>query len=188
MRCPALKSSRKNYFTFQAPKHLKLLTYFYANSDKVEQMEIISNIALISINETMVIQIISFLIFMLILNRVMIRPLRGSMSEREIYIEKLWTGIANSKKEMEEITTQIETHEASAREAAHSIQKETEALGNKEADGVLEAAKQDVTLLRKQTKAEIEAMLKVLQKSLQKESESIAVSFMEKTLSRRLAP
>ena len=151
-------------------------------------MEIISNIALISINETMVVQIISFLVFMLILNRVMIRPLRGSMTEREIYIEKLWADISNSKKEIEDITAQIEVQETSARETAHSIQKEIEALGNKAADGVMDAAKQDVILLRQQTKAEIEAMLKALRKKLEKESQSIAVSFMEKALSRRLTP
>ncbi len=151
-------------------------------------MEIISNIALISINETMVVQIISFLVFMLILNRVMIRPLRGSMTEREIYIEKLWANISNSKKEIEDITAQIEIQETSARQVAHSIQKEIEALGNKKAGGVLDAAKQDVILLRQQTKAEIEAMLKAFRKTLEKESESIAVSFMEKALSRRLTP
>jgi len=52
-------------------------------------MEIISNIALISINETVVVQMLSFLVFMFILNRIMIRPLRSSANDREIYIEKL---------------------------------------------------------------------------------------------------
>ena len=149
-------------------------------------MEIISNIALISINETMVIQIISFLVFMLILNRVMIRPLRSSVTEREIYVEKLWADISNSKREMEDISAQIEIQETSARQAAQSIQKEIEAIGNKEANGVMDAAKQDVILLQQQTKAEIEAMLKAFRKTLEKESAGIAVSFMEKALSRRL--
>ena len=39
-------------------------------------MQIISNIALISINETLVVQLISFLIFLFIINRIMFRPLR----------------------------------------------------------------------------------------------------------------
>jgi len=45
-------------------------------------MQIVSNVALISINETMVVQLISFLIFLFVINRVMFRPLRESMHER----------------------------------------------------------------------------------------------------------
>ena len=55
----------------------------------IRKMQIVSNVALISINETFLVQLISFLIFLFIINRVMIRPLRGVMREREEYVEKL---------------------------------------------------------------------------------------------------
>lgn len=151
-------------------------------------MEIISNIALISINETLVVQLLSFLVFMFILNRIMIRPLRSSAHDREIYIEKLSGDISNSQAEMNAITTQIKEQEASARQTARSIQKEIVAMGSQEADGILKAAKQDVVALRQQTAAEIEATLSELRKTLAKEAEFIAVNFMEKALSRRLNP
>ena len=151
-------------------------------------MEIISNIALISINETMVVQLFSFLVFMFILNRIMIRPLRSSAHDREIYIENLSVDISNSQKEMNAITSQIENQEASARQAAHDIHKEIVAMGNQEANGILQAAKQDVVALRQQTSAEIEATLAELRETLEKEAERIAVNFMEKALSRRLNP
>ena len=151
-------------------------------------MEIISNIALISINETMVVQLLSFIVFMSILNRVMIRPLRSSTHDREIYIEKLSEDISNSQKEMNAITTQIESQEASARQAAHNIQKEIVALGSQEANSILKAAKQDVVALRQQTTAETEATLAEFRKTLEKEAGLIAVNFMEKALSRRLNP
>ena len=151
-------------------------------------MQIISNIALISINETLVVQMISFLVFMFILNRIMIRPLRRSAHDREVYIEKLSGEISNSKKEMHAITIQIESQEATARQTAHNIQKEVVALGNQEANGILQAAKQDVVALRQQTTAEIEATLAEFRETLEKEAERIAVNFMEKALSRRLNP
>ena len=151
-------------------------------------MEIISTIALISINETMVVQLLSFIVFMFILNRIMIRPLRSSTHDREIYIEKLSADISNSQKEMNAITSQIENQEASARQAAHDIQKEIVAMGSQEANGILKAAKQDVVALRQQTTAEIEATLAELREALEKEAERIAVNFMEKALSRRLNP
>ncbi len=151
-------------------------------------MEIISNIALISINETMVVQLLSFIVFMFILNRIMIRPLRSSAHDREIYIENLSVDISNAQKEMNAITTQIESQEASARQAAHNIQKEIVALGSQKADSILKAAKQDVVALRQQTTAETEATLAKLRETLEKEAARIAVNFMEKALSRRLNP
>ena len=151
-------------------------------------MEIISNIALISINETMVVLLLSFIVFMFILNRIMIRPLRSSAHDREIYIENLSVDISNAQKEMNAITTQIESQEASARQAAHNIQKEIVALGSQKADSILKAAKQDVVALRQQTTAETEATLAKLRETLEKEAARIAVNFMEKALSRRLNP
>ncbi len=151
-------------------------------------MEIISNIALISINETVVVQLLSFLVFMFILNRIMIKPLRSSAHDREIYIEKLSADISNSQKEMNAITAQIESQEASARKAARNIQQEIVAQGSQEANSILNAAKQDVVALRRQTTAEIEATLAELRETLEKEAERVAVNFMEKALSRRLNP
>ncbi len=150
-------------------------------------MEIISNIALISINETLVVQLLSFLVFMFVLNRIMIRPLRGSAHEREAYLEEMGTDISAAQKEMQAITAQIESQETAARQTAHDIQKQLVAQGNQEAVVILEAAKKDVVALRQQTHAEIEATLSEFQQTLQKEAEIVAVNFMEKALSRRLS-
>jgi F-type H+-transporting ATPase subunit b len=149
-------------------------------------MEIISTIALISINETLVVQLLSFLVFMFILNRIMIRPLRGSVQERETYIEQLSTDISAAQKEMTAIAAQIEDQEADARQAAHAIQKEIIALGSQEAHDILAAAKQDVVSLRQQTKTEIDATVAKFRQTLEQEAEIIAVDFMEKALNRRL--
>ena len=51
-------------------------------------MEIISNIALITINETLIAQLLAFLIFMFVINRLMFKPLQGVMTERQGYIDK----------------------------------------------------------------------------------------------------
>ena len=49
-------------------------------------MQIVTTISLISINETTIVQIVSFLILVFILNRVMIRPLWKTIAERNQYI------------------------------------------------------------------------------------------------------
>ena len=151
-------------------------------------MEIITNIALISINETLLVQLISFLVFMVILNRVMVRPLRRSAEERTTYIENLGTEIVDAQKEMKSIAVQIENQESEARRAAREIQEDIVAQGSQEASGILAAAKQDVVALRQQTQAEIEATLQEFRKTLAREAEIVAVNFMEKALNRRLHP
>lgn len=150
-------------------------------------MEIISNIALISINETLLVQLFSFVVFVFVLNRIMVRPLRGSMQARERYMDELGTDISDSQKEMEAIVVQIETQESEARQAARAIQKEIVAQGSQEAHGILETAKQDVVRLRQQARAEIETILAESRQSLEKEAATIAVNFMEKALSRRVS-
>lgn len=150
-------------------------------------MEIISNIALISINETLVVQLLSFLVFMFILNRIMIRPLRGSAQDRDDYIEQLSTDITTAQEDMQAIATQIESQETEARQVAHAIQKDIIAQGNQEAQDILAAAKKDVVSLRQKTKAEIDATVADFRQSLEIEAERIAVDFMEKALNRRLS-
>ena len=151
-------------------------------------MEIISNIALISINETLLVQVICFLIFLFIMNRIMIRPLRGAREDRAEYIDKLGADITKAQQEMQAIADRIATQEAEARKAALSIQKDIIDQGSREAGGILAAAKEEVVALRQQTNAEIEATLAKFSQTVEQEAEAVAVNFMEKALDRRLNP
>ena len=52
-------------------------------------MEIIKTNALITINETLWVQMIVFLIFMFLINRIMFRPVRRNVAEREAHFDTL---------------------------------------------------------------------------------------------------
>jgi len=149
-------------------------------------MEIISNVALISINETLLVQLISFLIFLYVLNRVMIRPLRGSFKERELFIKKLSEEASDYETRLAEISARIKTQEAAVIKEAHTMVHRISAEGDSEAGHILDSARQDVSRLRKETEESIRAMIANVSKDLVHESESIAVSIMEKALNRRL--
>ena len=71
-------------------------------------MHIISNIALITINETLFVQLISFLIFLFIINRIMFRPLQNTMSERESYIDQTNRDIADVTQELQSLTNKLQ--------------------------------------------------------------------------------
>jgi F-type H+-transporting ATPase subunit b len=151
-------------------------------------MQIISNIALISINETMVVQLISFLIFLFIINRIMIRPLRSTMAERDSYIQMTREDILDSKKELEEIVDESHQEEKEIRQAALQVAAEMESLGNHEAQDIMGVAREEIAAVKKQTQDEIERLLAEAMMSVQKEAETLSVSIMEKILDRKVSP
>jgi F-type H+-transporting ATPase subunit b len=151
-------------------------------------MQIISNIALISINETLVVQLISFLIFLFIINRIMIRPLRATMAERDNYIQMTREDILDSKKELEKIVDESHQEEKEIRQAALQVAAEMESLGNSEAQDIMGVAREEIAAVKKQIQDEIERLLAEAMMSVQKEAETLSVSIMEKILDRKVSP
>ena len=151
-------------------------------------MQIISNIALISINETLVVQLISFLIFLFVINRIMIRPLRETMAERDNYIQTVRDDILDSKKELEKIIDESHEEEKEIRQAALQITAEMESFGNNEAQDIMGVARKEIAAVKKQTQDEIERLLAEAMTSVRKEAETLSVSIMEKILDRKVSP
>ena len=149
-------------------------------------MQIISNVALISINETLIVQLISFLVFLFIINRVMIRPLRGAMSDREALLENIKVDMDEAQKQFEKVSLQIKDPESMAVREANAIREQIEQTSKEEADKVLKTAGDDVTRLIGDAKERIAAGIAEAKKSVIAESETLAVSMIEHILDRRL--
>ncbi len=150
-------------------------------------MQIISNIALITINGTLVIQIISFLTLMFVLRRIMIRPLSDVMEERKNYISTLGDDIGDAEEQMETITSQLKNRETAIRAEANAIKKELEASGSHKAAEMLAAVKEEISALRSRTEKDISDQIAAAKQHLGKEAEALAFRIMEKILDRRLA-
>ncbi len=103
-------------------------------------MQIVSNIALISINETMIVQVISFLIFMFVINRIMFQPLLKTRGDRDQYLNQIARDIVQAKEDVEQYTFELEERRNTIRSEAFEINKELEAVGNQEATGIVDAA------------------------------------------------
>jgi F-type H+-transporting ATPase subunit b len=149
-------------------------------------MEIISNNALISINETLIVQVISFLIFLYIINRIMFRPLRKIMNERENHIQKIQQDIASSENKYQTLTRQLKKQESEVKTEAFAARQELEKAGNQQADEIFASSKKEMDDLRRNAAREIEAQLENARKQLAAESETLALNIMEKVLGRRL--
>lgn len=150
-------------------------------------MEIISNIALISINETLFVQLLSFLIFLFLINRIMFRPLGNVMSERTAYMEGLKQSVIDADQEVIRLTDELTAKEAAARHdaLAHKSRLETEAAD--EADAIYAAARKEIHQLKDETEQEVQAQIAQARAYLQSESEALAAGIMEKILNRRLS-
>ena len=150
-------------------------------------MEIVSNIALISINETLIVQLVSFLIFLFILNRVMIRPLRKVSEERQDYIGNIETDISKAEKEFDRIRAEITDKELVARREAFALQEKIEADGARTAMEIINGTKSESAQLRDDAQKELDGKLKAARQSIQSEAEALSISIMEKLLNRRLS-
>lgn len=151
-------------------------------------MHIVSNIALISINGTLFFQLISFLIFLFIINRLMFRPLRGVMSERDNHIEKIKQDIIDSENELKNVTNQLQQEESAAKDEAFELQQELEAEASRQAAEIFVSIRDEIETIKERAQKEIDAQISEARKDVRKESEALAFSIMEKILDRRLVP
>ena len=148
-------------------------------------MEIISDIALISINETLIVQVVGFLVFLFVINRIMFRPLRNVMSDRDIHIERVKRDITQAQKEVASITSQIQKQDAATRKEALALKNDLEATGSQQAKEIFESVKKEIAADRKKVQQEIEVRIAEERKTVKKESEGLALNIIEKIIGRR---
>ena len=151
-------------------------------------MEIISNIALISINETLIVQVIGFLIFLFVINRIMFRPLRNVISDRDIHIERVQRDIIQAQKEVVSITSQIQEQEAATRKEAMELKDDLETNGSQHAKEIFESVKKEITASSQKIQQEIAVRISEERQALEKESEALALNIIDKILDRRQQP
>jgi F-type H+-transporting ATPase subunit b len=151
-------------------------------------MEIVSNIALITINGTLFHQLIAFLIFLFVINRIMFRPLQNVMGERESFLEKIKQDTNDKALELERLNLKIKTLESNVREEAFEIGQELEEKGSQEASAIIASTMEEIGSIKDKIEAEVNAQIDAAKANLKKESEALAVDIMEKLLDRRLVP
>lgn len=150
-------------------------------------MEIVSNIALISINETLIVQLISFLIFLFLINRIMFRPLGNMMHERVDYMDGLRQSVVDADQEAIRLTNELTEKEAVARHDAMVLKNKLEAEASGRADEIYSTVRNEIMQQRQETEKEVNAQISQARESLQTESEMLAIGIMEKVLNRRLS-
>jgi F-type H+-transporting ATPase subunit b len=148
-------------------------------------MEIVSNIALVSINETVFVQLISFLIFLYIMNRVMFRPLRDTMLKRDHHVKRIQDDITHQENQLQTLKNKISERESRVRSEALEMRKKLEDSGSQEAAAIISTTRQEIEVLRKKSAQDVDNKVSEARKSLKQESEGLVSDVMEKVLDRR---
>ena len=151
-------------------------------------MQIISNVALISINETLIVQVISFLVFLFIINRIMFRPLRTVLNERKSHISKIQQDIVNAQSEYEKLTNQIEAQEIAVKNEAFKQKQQLEASGMQQAADIIASTRKDTDASKADAKKAVDEQIAAARKQVQKEAEGLADQIMAKDLFRSQTP
>ena len=150
-------------------------------------MKIIETIALITINETLYFQLLSFLLFLFILNRIMIRPLRRVMGEREALLDRISQDITDTEQSFHDVEHQIELQENEARREAFKIRDQIEASGQHTADDLIAKTREEINALKVKAHKEAGDHLEAARQEIQKEAAMISEQMIVSLLGRRSA-
>jgi len=148
-------------------------------------MEIVSNIALITINETFFVQMISFFVFLFLLNRIMFRPLKTQIKQRDDYIKTISSNIEENEKKIKEMTKLLYDQELAVKKEAFEVNEQLKVIGNNQASEILKSSRDKILAIRKKVELDINSQISDARISIKKDVEILALTIVEKTLGRR---
>lgn len=149
-------------------------------------MEIVSNIVMVSINETLIIELISFLIFLFLINRIMFRPLREVMQQRDDHMDGLSQDIQSAQQKIKDLNQQLDEQEKAAIDEATHHRIELENDGEKQAKAILDESRQEINAIKSENQKFVDRQVADARQTLKTEAEQLAMEMMEKILDRRL--
>ncbi|MBF0226946.1 MAG: ATP synthase F0 subunit B [Desulfobacterales bacterium] len=149
-------------------------------------MQIVSNVALISINSTLFIQLLSFLIFLYIINKIMFKPLEGTMQERIVYIEGLKNDIIDAKENLQTLIDAFKQKEDEAKDKSFLLKDERIDQGKAKASEIFSSFKNEIDALKQDAENQVSKQISDAKKEIEAEAEDIAVEIMTKILGRSL--
>ena len=141
---------------------------------------------MISINATLLVQMVQFLILAYILNRLMFKPILKILSERTNYLSDTKLKINNIEEETKDLIKKCSFKETEARKEAADQSSQLKREGSSTAETIFNDAKEEVTAIKDKVSKEMEKKIDAARESLQKEAASLADVIIEKIIGRRI--
>ena len=141
---------------------------------------------MISINATLLVQLIHFLLLLFIMNRLMLQPLLKVIREREAYTDNTKSEIKDIEVKIGQLKEQFIAKENDARKDAAQERTDIMSVGMNEADGFLNESREEVSVIRQQAEKEVEAEVSKTQPLLADQASTLVSGIMEKIIGRRI--
>ena len=142
---------------------------------------------MISINATLVVQVILFLILAVILNRLMFRPILKLINDRTNYIHKTKNEISNIEMETERLKQKYLSVEVKARKEAVQERAEIKSVGIGEAEELFEISRNRVASIKADTEKVVDEEVKRAKPFLDGQTAEMADVIIAKIIGRRIA-
>jgi F-type H+-transporting ATPase subunit b len=149
-------------------------------------MQIQSTIALISINATLFVQLLSFLLFLFIVNRIMLRPLNQVKGSRNARMEEIRQEITTAEEQVEQIFADLAREERKVKDEAFDRQHAMQEDAKQQARQIFDVVQAEIDQLKAQTDRKVKDQIAEVKQHLTEESVKLARVIIEKTLERRL--
>lgn len=142
---------------------------------------------MISINATLVVQIIHFLILVFILNRLMIQPILKKIEDRKEYIEKTKGEINDLELETEQLKKKFISEQVNARKNAFLLRDELRSQAVGQTEEYLRGSQEKAASLRADADSHAEKEIEKTQPLLPGEAATLAEEIIERVIGRRIA-
>jgi F-type H+-transporting ATPase subunit b len=141
---------------------------------------------MISINATLVVQVILFLITLFFLNRLMIRPILRVVQKRTQVFQESKDQILALETETEDLKRRFSQLQKDARKHAFSESDQLKRAGNTQAGEYLDQSKVEATSIRADAETKAEAEKQKERPLLKNQAALLAEEIVEKLLERRI--
>jgi len=141
---------------------------------------------MISINATLVLQIIHFLGLTFVLNRLMFRPILRLINERRGHIETTISETKELELETERLRNEYLTRQENARKEAARERTQLRSRGISEAEEFLSKSRKEVAMVRAEADGKAESEVRKTQPLLRDEAARLADVITERVIGRRI--
>jgi F-type H+-transporting ATPase subunit b len=141
---------------------------------------------MIELNITLLIQMVNFLVLVLIMDRLIFRPILGIIEKRDKHLEELKSKAVTFSEKAGEIQSEHDAQLAAIKREGTHIIDEIRKKGHEEQKEIVDMALENLDRKLKVAKDEIGREKEVASKRLQEETASIAMQLASKLLDRKI--
>jgi F-type H+-transporting ATPase subunit b len=141
---------------------------------------------MISINATLVVQVLHFLLLLFVMNRLLLRPIMDQIRDREAYLQKAKRDSEEMAAEAERIAEKRLAMEREARQDAAKQRAGLKEQAMAEADGIFEETSRKIRDIRDRIRAQVQEQVEQAQRGLDQEAAALAEEIVERIAGRRV--